>query len=392
MSGSPSQPVDRRRLVLLIGAVVFVDTMFYAAIAPLLPGLAHQLHLSKLSAGVMTAAYPVGTFFGSLPGGMLTVRIGPKRTVYAGLGLLALSTLAFGWLHNAPALDLARLVEGIGGACSWAGALAWVVAESPPTGRGRAMGGTIGAAIGGALFGPVLGTLASAVGRGPAFSGVVVLAVILIDQARRVPLVHLPSAQRLRDIGTTLAGTGALRAAWLVVLPSLASGVLNVLGPLRLHRLGASAVIIGAIYLASSALEAVLSPVAGRLSDRRGRLAPLRGGLLGTAVGLVCFTLPDTVLLLAVVLVATACMLAAFWAPAMAMLSEAAEVGGLEQGFAAALVNMAWAAGQTLGALAGGAVAKSAGDAVPMGVAAGLAVVTLLFVGVRSRPRASAAV
>ena len=45
-----------RRLVLVIGAIVFVDTMFYAAIAPLLPDLAHQLHLSKLSAGAMTAA------------------------------------------------------------------------------------------------------------------------------------------------------------------------------------------------------------------------------------------------------------------------------------------------------------------------------------------------
>src|SRR5690349_8508563 len=126
--------------------------MFYAAIAPLLPALAHQLHLSKLSAGVMTAAYPVGTFFGSLPGGLLTVRIGPKRTVYAGLALLAVSTLAFGWLHNAPALDVARLVEGVGGACSWAGAMAWIVAESPAAGRGQAMGGMIGAAIGGALF------------------------------------------------------------------------------------------------------------------------------------------------------------------------------------------------------------------------------------------------
>jgi len=44
---------SERRLVRAIGAVVFVDTMFYAAIAPLLPTLAHELHLSKLSAGVI---------------------------------------------------------------------------------------------------------------------------------------------------------------------------------------------------------------------------------------------------------------------------------------------------------------------------------------------------
>jgi MFS family permease len=379
----------RRRLVLLIWAVVFVDTMFYAAIAPLLPTLAHQLHLSKLSAGVMTASYPVGTFFGSLPGGLLTVRIGPKRTVYAGLALLAGSTLAFGWLHNAPALDVARLAEGVGGACSWAGALAWIVAESPAAQRGQAMGGTIGAAIAGALFGPVIGTVASGVGRGPAFSAVVVLSVLLIDQSRRVPLAHVPSAQRLRDIVGVLTGTGAGRAIWLVVLPSLASGVLNVLAPLRLHRLGAVALAIGATYLIASAVEAVLSPAAGRLSDRRGPLVPLTGGLAGTAAAMACFTLPGSALLLAVLVVVIGAMVAWFWAPAMAMLSDAAEAGGLEQGFAAALVNMAWAAGQTVGGVAGGAIAKAAGDGVPMGATAGLCLITLVVLRIRGRMRAA---
>jgi MFS family permease len=391
VSALSESPV-RRQLVLLVGAVVFVDTMFYAAIAPLLPTLAHQLHLSKLSAGVMTACYPVGTFFGSLPGGLLTVRIGPKRTVYLGMALLAVSTLTFGWLHNAPALDMARMAEGVGGACSWAGALAWIVVESPAAQRGQAVGATIGAAIGGALFGPVIGTLATAVGRGPAFSGVVVLSVLLIDGARRVPLVHTPSAQRLRDIRRALAGTGAVRAVWLVTLPSLASGVLNVLGPLRLHRLGAAAVAIGATYLVSSAVEAVLSPAAGRVSDRRGPLLPVKAGLVGTAVALACFTLPGTALGLAALVVVTGAVVAGFWAPAMAMLADAAELGGLEQGFAAALVNMAWASGQTLGAVAGGAIAKGAGDEVPMGITAGLCVVTLLIVVARpARSPAAAA-
>jgi hypothetical protein len=54
MSGSSQQqnrvkaaqrPAERR-LVLVVSLVVFVDTMFYAVIAPLLPGLAHSLHLS----------------------------------------------------------------------------------------------------------------------------------------------------------------------------------------------------------------------------------------------------------------------------------------------------------------------------------------------------------
>ena len=106
---SVATPVLERRLVRVVGAIVFVDTLFYAAIAPLLPSLAHQLHLSKLSAGVMTASYPVGTLLGSIPGGVLAARAGPKAAVCTGLSLLGVSTLAFGFLDSAPLLDLARL-------------------------------------------------------------------------------------------------------------------------------------------------------------------------------------------------------------------------------------------------------------------------------------------
>jgi MFS family permease len=109
-------------------------------------------------------------------------------------------------------------------------------------------------------------------------------------------------------------------------------------------------------------------------------------------VALACFTLPGTALGLAALVVVTGAVVAGFWAPAMAMLADAAELGGLEQGFAAALVNMAWASGQTLGAVAGGAIAKGAGDEVPMGITAGLCVVTLLIVVARpARSPAAAA-
>jgi predicted MFS family arabinose efflux permease len=382
--------VSERRLVLVLGAVVFTDTVFYAAIAPLLPTLVHELHMSKASAGLMTAMYPIGTFVGSIPGGWLTVRIGPRRTVYAGLSLLAVSTLAFGWLDSVAALDAARFVEGVGGAFSWAGALAWLVADVPAERRGQTIGGALGAAIAGSLFGPVIGTIASAVGRGPTFSVVVVLALALMDQCRRLPLVHTPSAQRLRDLVVVFRDRDVRSAMWLVVLPALVSGVVSVLGPLRLHRLGADAAAIGAVYLVAAAIEALLTPAVGWLSDRRGRLLPMRAGLAGTAAALACFTLPSSAVLLGVLIILIAAILSAFWAPAMAMLSEAAEVGGLEHGYSAALMNIAWATGQTLGAASGGVIAKALGDAAPMGVAAGLAVATLVLVGLRPPARARA--
>ncbi len=376
---SASDAVERR-LVLAISAVVFVDTMFYAVIAPLLPTLARELHLSKLSAGVMTASYPVGTLVGSLPGGVLAARVGPKRTVAVGLAMLAASTVAFALLHDAASLDCARFIEGVGGAFSWAGGLAWIVAETSSERRGALIGRALGAAIAGALFGPVIGTLANAIGRAPAFSLVVVIALALIAETRRLPSSHARSEQGFASLLPALGGRGVALAMWLVALPAIAAGALDVLAPLRLHRFGAATAAVGATFLLAAVAEALVSPAAGRVSDRRGRMLPVRLGLVAVGALLLCFSLPGDALALALVVVATGGALGGFWAPAMALLSDTAERLGLDHGLSAALMNLAWASGQIIGSGGGGALANAAGDALPMTIAAGLCAGTLVLV------------
>jgi MFS family permease len=368
---------------MVISAVVFVDTTFYAVIAPLLPALAHQFHLSKLSAGVMTASYPVGTLLGSVPGGMLVARAGPKPTVVAGLALLAASTIAFALLNDPAGLEAARFVEGVGGACSWAGGIAWIVTQTPPGRRGALIGRVLGAAIGGSVFGPVIGAFATTIGRLAAFSMVVVAALLLLAETARLPTHRVDSDQGASHLIAALRVRGVAIGVWLVMLPAIASGVLNVLAPLRLHRFGAGAAAIGATFLVAAGVEAIVAPAIGRLSDRRGRLVPLRIGLAVTAGLLVCFDVPSAALALAALIVAIVAALGVFWAPAMAMLSEAAEGHGLDQGLAAALMNLAWAAGQIVGSGAGGALAKAAGDVLPTTIAAALCVATLAAISRR---------
>jgi MFS family permease len=167
---------------------------------------------------------------------------------------------------------------------------------------------------------------------------------------------------------------------WLVALPAVASGMLNVLGPLRLHQLGAATAFIGATYLVAAGIEALISPAIGRLSDRQGRLLPVRFGLVAAAALLAIFTLPGSSVLLAILIVVTVSALGAFWAPAMALLSDAADATGLNQGLGAALMNLAWAGGQIAGSGGGGAIAKASSDAIPMLAAAVLCGVTLLLV------------
>ncbi len=364
--------------MLVIGAVVFVETMFYAAIAPLLPSLVHELGLSKLSAGLLTASYPAGALIASLPAGVLAVRTGPRFTVCAGLLLLAASTVAFGVLDNVATLDIARFVEGVGGACTWAGGLAWLVADTPAERRGSLIGDTLGAAIAGALFGPVLGTIAGGIGRGPTFGAIALLTLFLLVHARRLPSSHVPSGQGVRQVLAVLRRREVVVGIWLVALPALTSGTITVLAPLRLHELGAGTLAIGATFLVGAALEAVVTPAVGKLSDRHGRMIPLRFGLLVVTGVLLLFTVPASSVLLALVLVVFYAALGVFWAPAMAMLSDAAERSGLDQALAAAIMNLAWALGVIVGSAGGGAAAKLTGDGVPVLVASALCAASLV--------------
>ena len=61
------------------------------------------------------------------------------------------------------------------------------------------------------------------------------------------------------------------------------------------------------------------------------------------------------------------------------MLAETAESSRLHQGFAAGLSNMAWAAGQVIGGLAGGGAASAAGYAAPSVAVAALLLVTAVY-------------
>jgi MFS family permease len=158
------------------------------------------------------------------------------------------------------------------------------------------------------------------------------------------------------------------------------AGALEVLVPLRFDDLGASGAAIGAAFLVAAGFEAIVSAAAGRLSDRLGRLAPIRVGLAGAVVMAVLLPLPDTVVLLGAALVLVVCALGSFWAPAMALLSDASERAGLDQALAFSIANLAWALGHVLGGGAGGALADATSDALVYGLLGAACALTLLGV------------
>jgi MFS family permease len=386
-----------RRLFLLVATVIFVDTAFYAAIVPLLPDYKEELDLSKAEAGVLTASYAAGTLAGSIPGGWLAARVGVKPTLLTGLGTLAVTSFAFGFADSLVLLDLARFVQGIGGACTWAAGMAWLIQAAPADRRGELIGSALAAAIVGVLFGPVIGGAATVVGPEIVFSSAALLAAGLALWAWTTPGVEPTRGPVFAPLAGALRSLPVVAAFWLFCLPAVFAGTLEVLVPLRMDELGASGVAVGAAFLVAAGVEAMVSPLAGRYSDRRGRMAPIRAGLIGAVGCAVLLMLPDTAFLVAAMLVLVIAVLGIFWAPAMAMLSDTSEATGLDQGLAFALANLAWAGGHVIGGAGAGTLADIGSDGLVYALIGGLCAVTLAGVLGRDRradpePAASGAV
>src|SRR5713226_374109 len=169
-----------RRLLLLVAVLVFVDTMLYAALTPLLPHFAHELHLTKTRAGTLVAAYAAGALVGGLPGGWASSRLGARRAVLVGLGGMALASVGF----------------------AFAGSFS-------------------------TLFGPVTGAAAALVGRAEIFCALAVLSLGLAIWTLRLgasPPAETPSFAALRRALRNRQLAGGLV---LMALPSLLFGILD---------------------------------------------------------------------------------------------------------------------------------------------------------------------
>ncbi|HSS34451.1 MAG TPA: MFS transporter [Solirubrobacterales bacterium] len=366
-----------RKLLILASAMIFFDVAFFAAIAPLLPDYVDDLGLSKAQAGILSASYAAGTLVASLPAGFVASRVGPRRTVIAGLLLLGVASLAFGLVDQILLLDLTRFIQGVAGALIWSGAMTWLITTAPDENRGSVIGTALGTAVAGALLGPAIGAVAASVGTGPVFGSVLVISLLLAYGAARMPEGGAPERQDLREVVDTMLSRPVVEAATFVAVPSVMFGAIEVLIPLRIDALGGGHAVIAAGFIAGAGLEATLAPLSGRLSDRVGRRLPYVVGLSICAAAMLAIAAAMALGPVLGALIFTSLGAGLCFTPALTLLSDVADASSLHQGFAAGLSNMAWASGQVIGGIGGGAVASLTGNAVP---AIGVAVLLLLTV------------
>jgi len=364
----------------LTGSIVFVDTLFFAALTPLLPHYVDRFELTKAGAGLLAACYPLGVLAGGIPGGIAATRWGVKPTALAALCLIAGASAVFGFGDSIWVLDAARFTQGVASAFAWTAALTWLIRVAPAARRGEVIGSALGVAIAGALFGPATGALAAVAGIGPVFAAVAGLCVVAALLALRTPSPAAEVEPSPPRIGRMLRDRRIAGGLWLVALPALLFGTQSVLVPLHLNELGLGAAAIGAVYVVATGLEGLAAPLVGRISDRRGRRLPILVALVGSAALSAALPWPESAWVLVPLAVLAILFFGLSWAPAMSLVSHQAERRGADQVWAVALINMAWAPGQAVGALGGGGLARLTSDWVPFVALSGICLATFFAV------------
>jgi DHA1 family multidrug resistance protein-like MFS transporter len=374
-----------RRLVVFVGSVFAAESAFFAVVPPLVPQLVRDVHLTTTEVGILVAAYPAGVLLAAIPSMALVDRRGVSMATVVGICALIASTLGFGWGTSPLLLDASRFVQGVGGAIAWAGALAWLTSTTPSARRGSVIGGAVGAALVGMIVGPSIGAIAVQVGRGPVFSGLaVVLVLLLLARPASAPAAS-PRRGSVQALIKLLRSRRAAIGNGLLLVIGIVGGTLWSLVPLLVaHRMGGAGV-IAAILAVSYLLAALMNVYLGRVSDRFGRLLPTLVGLAVAAAMLPVIPFLGPLYELFIVSVAAQSMISALWTPTAAMVSDGAEGTAAGQAVGVATMNAAWAAGGASGPVLAAWLADAAGFPLPFAIAGGLCAASAVVVLVAYR-------
>lgn len=287
--------------ILLLVALVGVSFLGVGFIMPLRSIYGERVGASPQEIGLMASAALLTGFCFAPVAGWLTDRVGHRRVLWIGILAHGFLVLAYIPAQNPLLLIGLRGLEGIAMAAILPPARAVMNTIAPKSRQGEASGLLSSAQMTGILLGPVLGTiLASQVGYAPSFL-VASIPLFLAAVSARLFLPahareHASHAIAAATTGTpTLTGrlfsAPLLLVYGLVAALSLTNGVITAIWSIYMLKLGASLPVIGLSYTTYAIPTALLTPVVGRLSDRRGRFWPLLAGLLMYCVVYVIFGL-----------------------------------------------------------------------------------------------------
>lgn len=277
----------------------YLPSLFYAfctgLLVPILPLYAADFNISYGLIGVVLAAEMIGLTVGDIPAGMLVQRLGIKRVMVLGIGLLSLAVGALYWLQTIVLVIIFRLLSGFALALFNVARHVYLAETVQLETRGRFIAVYGGIRRAGMFTGPAVGgILATQYGlRAPFFVYMVICLVaffiiIFFLEDTKPSITDKPHVPHVSII-TTLkdhyrifmtGGIGFLFAMMIrhgskVVIPLYGADVLEI-NPQE----------IGFIVSLGSAFDMTLFYPAGWVMDNLGRKFAIVPSFFGQAIGL----------------------------------------------------------------------------------------------------------
>jgi predicted MFS family arabinose efflux permease len=272
--------IPERRLLLLIGAVLFVNILDFMMVIPLGPDFARALGIPTAQLGLVGASYTAAAALAGMLGSLVLDRFDRRKALAVVLGGLVIGTAAGAFATGLPSMLAARIIAGAFGGPATSLALAIVSDVVPAERRGRAMGSVMGAFAVASVLGVPAGLelaqlggwrlpFVAVAGLGAVLASVAVLILPpLVGHLAPVPEATTPAAGTVLRRPTALlalAAIGALMTAQFALVPNIAAYWQFNLGYPR-ERLGLLFVLGGLVSFGTMRL-------AGQLTDRVGAAA-----------------------------------------------------------------------------------------------------------------------
>ncbi len=358
-----------RPLLVLVSLLVFVDSVGYGLVVPVLPRYSRELGVSDFGIGFLFATYAIALLLTAIPMGSLADRLGRKPFILFGMFAMSGAFIFYALADGYWMLVIARALDGLTAAATWSAGLALLGDYYEDSVMGEKMGYAMGGAALGGIAGPLIGgVMYDLAGYRSPFYLVAVLcaligvAAIFLHEDRS----HIQrGAGFIEKVRPMLRNRMLMLACLIALVTTIGFGMLEPTLPLHLaERFSMSTSGVGVLFGVLTACFALGSPLVGRLSDRVGRRTPILAGLLGTALLMPLLPFFHSVLPLYLLMVGLGFSLALFDTPSLPMITESLprQPGeGSNYGIAFGLFNIFWSLGYVLGPLIGSAVYGAAG-------------------------------
>jgi EmrB/QacA subfamily drug resistance transporter len=160
LQAQPTPDKSLKRSVLLVSAfAAFLTPFLGSAINLALPSIGKDLNATALELGWIASGFILSSAMFLLPVGRLADIFGRKKIFTYGILLFTISTLLIVFSWNIESLIIFRVIQGIAGAMIFGTSLAILTSVFGPGERGRAMGINTTAVYTGLSSGPIIGGL-----------------------------------------------------------------------------------------------------------------------------------------------------------------------------------------------------------------------------------------